>query len=1064
MQFSLMGGAWRTYRFPVFSLVLGFILLCLGRLAFAQSAAITGLVIDPSSSVIPDVQISLTNQQTGTAFHGKTNGSGVYALPFVQPGTYTLTADFSGFKHYEQTNINVAVAQNLELDIRLQLGGASQSVTVNGSGIEMNTTDASVSTVINRQFVENIPLNGRSFQSLMTVIPGVSVVASHGPGQSGEITVNGQRTESNQFTVDGVSAGTGIEGEPAGAGAGFSGSVPGETVLGTTQSLVSIDALQEFRATTSTYSAEYGRTPGGQFTFNTRSGTNDWHGSLFDYFRNGALDANNWFNNYLGVPRLAERQNDFGGTLGGPIRIPHLYNGHDKTFFFFSYEGLRLQSPVAALTMEVPSLYLRQNAPSILKPFINAYPLPNGPESGDGLGLAYYTAGYSTPSSIDTSSIRIDHHFNDKFSVFGRYSDVPSSAKTRSTDDLAEIDPQTVDVKTVTIGATNVLTSRLTNEFRANGTWNDYGNTPAIDSFGGATAMTQSSSGAPGITSGDWIFFYMTGHGTNYPGFRLYPQYSRQRQLNITDKVNASLGRHQFKWGIDYRRLASNSTIPSNYTSAGFDNQAEVLQNDGGSQLVRGGTPARPAYTNFSAFLQDEWKVNSRLNLSLGVRWDINPAPKDAAGNDPYTVDQITNLATTRLAPQGTPLWQTTHANFAPRFGLAYQISQQPGHETTLRAGAGMFYDTGNVLGSQGYQFGVGFSKIVNFTGDGFPLTLQEVASVGSPDASSPYTGFAVGFNPNLKQPYTWQWNVALEHAFGEQQTLTISYVASDGVHLLNQIEYDPSSLGNLAFSNGYGLYLTQNQGESNYQALQAQFQRKLSRGLQILTSYTWAHAIDNATSNFTLPELERGSSDYDIRHNFQLALTYDIPSNFGNRFTSSALSHWSIDLRTTARSALPVDVYSDYSTTSLLGSFVSYHPNRVAGMPLYVHDGNAPGGRSINYEAYSPAYAADGVTLEEGNAGRNSARGFDAVQQDIAVRRDFHFTERVGMQFRVEAFNLINHPMFGTINNYLSGGATGPLRFGIASNTLNGQLGGLNTLYQVGGPRSLQLALKLHF
>ncbi len=267
-----------------------------------------------------------------------------------------LHAEATGFSPYTQTGITVTTAQNLELDFRIKIGGAEQSVTVDGGGAQINTTDASVSTVIDRQFVENIPLNGRSFQSLLTIVPGVSVVPSKGQGYGGELSVNGQRTESNYYTVDGIAANIGASPNVSpGFAAGLAGATPGQTVLGTTQSLVSIDALQEFRATTSTYSAEYGRTPGGQFSFSTRSGTNQFHGSVFDYLRNDAMDANSTFNKRSTpvIARQEERQNDFGGTLGGPVRIPGLYNGTDRTFFFFSYEGLRLKH----LMQPRPTLY-----------------------------------------------------------------------------------------------------------------------------------------------------------------------------------------------------------------------------------------------------------------------------------------------------------------------------------------------------------------------------------------------------------------------------------------------------------------------------------------------------------------------------------------------------------------------------------------------------------------------------------------------------------------------------------------------------------------------------------
>jgi len=265
--------------------------------------------------------------------------------------------------------------------------------------------------------------------------------------------VNGQRTEANYFTVDGVSANSAtISGQQLGNAVGFSGSVASQTALGTTQSLVSVDALQEFRAATSTYSAEYGRSPGGQFLFTTRSGSNDFHGSAFDYFRNDALDAANWFDSAHGGAKQAERQNDFGGTLGGPVFVPHLYNGKDKTFFFFSYEGLRLSAPQAAVTTEVASLSLRQNAPSVLQPFLNAFPVPNGADLGN--GLAYFTAGYSSPSRLDSTSVRIDHAFGDRLKAFGRFSDAPSSTMTRYPWGLSQRDLQDLKSKVVTLGAT----------------------------------------------------------------------------------------------------------------------------------------------------------------------------------------------------------------------------------------------------------------------------------------------------------------------------------------------------------------------------------------------------------------------------------------------------------------------------------------------------------------------------------------------------------------------------------------------------------------------------------
>lgn len=1025
--------------------------------ARGQQAEVSGFVKDPTGATISKAAVAIQNIATNVQQSTRTNAAGIYRLPLLQPGTYRLTVEAQSFEKKVTEDIKLEVAGKVTRDVVLSVGNTNQSVTVDGSGVNINTVDANVSAVVDRQFVENMPLNGRSFQSLMTMVPGVSVVPSQGVGQSGEISVNGQRSEANYFTVDGVSMNTGtVAGVNLGSGAGFSGSTPGQTALGTTQSMVSVDALQEFRAITSTYSAEYGRTPGGQFSFTTRSGTNDWHGSVFDYFRNDKLDANNWFNNANGLPKQATRQNDFGGTLGGPLSIPKLYDGKDKTFFFFSYEGMRLRSPQPAITTEVPSLSSRQQAPAELRPFLNAFPLPNGGPASD--GNQYFTAGYSSPSSLDSTSVRVDHSFTDNFKIFGRYSHTPSSVVTRSIQGLSELDAQEFAMKTVTLGATNVLRPNLNNDFRFNAAWNDAIANPTLDNFGGADPI--SFDNVPGMGGPDLAWLYFRVAGPRFPTLGLSPSASRQRQFNLVETMNMSLGRHNLKWGIDFRRTLTRAPLPANYIQVAYFGEDQILQNQPGLIRVFNSTVGmNPIYNNFSAFLQDEWKVSTRLSLSLGVRWELNPAPHDADGNQPYTVDQINDLSTTKVAPRGTELWKTTYKNFAPRLGVAYQMNQKSGYETVLRGGAGLFYDTGNAQGSRGYYYGVGITSTSLFTSS-FPLTQAQLDSIPAPSTEPPYASNVTGFDPNLKLPYTVQWNVALEQGLGSKQTLTMSYVGSAGRRLIAQFLHSPGNLGNPNFLSKDGLYsmsllnLTKNAARSDYNALQVQFQRRLSHGLQVLSSYTWSHSIDDASSNFQINQLLRGNSDFDIRHNFQAALTYDVPGRYSNPLLSAALKNWSFDTRIFARSATPINIVGTSGIDPGTGANLEFQPNRVPGQPLYISDSTAPGGRRIN----SAAFEAVGAN-QHGNLGRNVARGFNSIQTDIAVRREFRLTERAGLQFRAEAFNLFNRANFGKIYNQVSD----PF-FGTAYSTMNGQLGGLNPLYQVGGPRSMQLALKLRF
>jgi hypothetical protein len=1023
------------------------LLLAAGGQAWGQNASIGGIVTDTSGAVVPNAQAVLTNRATREKFATVTNKVGLYTLAGVMPGAYDLTVSLSGFKTEQRTGIVVDVGARISLDVQLSVGSPGEEVTVNGGGQSIDTTDASVSTVVNRQFVENLPLNGRSFQSLITVAPGTEVVPSQGQGSSGEISVNGQRTEANYYTVDGISADTGATVTTGGfIGAGFSGATPQESALGTTQSIISIDALEEFRESTSTYSAEYGRTPGGQFSFISRSGTNQYHGSAYDFLRNDAMDAKNYFD----TTKLPERQNDFGGTLGGPIRIPRLYNGHDKTFFFFSYEALRLQNPQAAQLYNVPSNAFRQAVSTQqpdLVPYIAAFPVTNNPDLGN--GLANYTAGYSAPSDLDDRNVRVDHSFNDRFKLFGRYTDVPSNSLLRQPTDLAQVNNTVRNVKMAVGGLDSVLGNSLENELRFGLSGNDYKSQRYLDNFGGATPLSIGT--APGLTNGDWMTFFLF-YGL-YPYYLIEPQSNRQRQINVVDSFTQTLGRHTLKYGVDYRRLVTSEELPPLWEVAFYFDEAAVLSNaPAGLYVYTQSINMKSQNVNFSAYAQDDWKIADRLSASLGLRWDVNPAPSDLDGNQPYTVTEITNLATTVAAPKGTALWKTTYNNLAPRVGLAYQVHRAPGQETVVRAGGGIFYDTGTTQSAESY-YGIGTTGFASYA-TGFPATQTQVQDTPKPSAGAPYNATIYAYDPHLKLPYTEEWNLALEQAFGASQSLTLNYVGSAGRRLLVQRFYYPEDFGNTAFSGGNGLYITNNAANSNYNALQVRFNRNMSHGLQVLGAYTWSHGIDSASSNFLVYTLERGPSDYDIRNNFQAALSYEVGGHYSNHYAAYVLKHWAVDSRISARSGLPVDVTQEVTSVTSSGTSVIFHPNYDRSQPLYV-TGQYPGGRAINYNAFSA------TANVEGNSGRNVARGFDAVQTDITLRRDFPFNDRVGMEFRMEGYNVFNHPIYGSIFNSLSDGAA---EFGQAYNTENSQLGGLGSLYQVGGPRSLQASLKIHF
>jgi len=1026
-------------------------------MALAQStdATISGVVVDPTGKVIPGAGIEIVNDATGVHFSSETNGAGIYSVTILPPGEYRVQVSRAGFKTLIKPGIVLNVQSAIALNFTLPLGATSETITVEAGASAINTTDGSVSTVIDQAFVANMPLNGRSFQDLLTLSPGISQIPVNlfggslgGVGYSGEIVVNGQRTEANYFTVDGVSANTGVAANQVGGGAGFAGGVPGETVLGSTQSLVSVDALQEFRATTSTYSAEYGRTPGGQFSFTTRSGGNDFHGSVYDYLRNDALDASNWFNDYLDQPKGRERQNDFGGTLGGPVMLPRVSDSKHNTFFFLSYEGLRLDSPQAAMKIPVPDTDTRTNASPALMPVLNAFPIADGGPDGLNDGLDYFIQTVSYPAGLNNTAIRIDHHFGPKWNVFGRYAYTPSNTSAYNG---AQENITTGSVSSLTLGSTNVLSSSQTNEIRFNFTRNQTAVNSSLTRLGGAIPFDIST--IPGLGAGNAAFLFCLCYGQQaYITLNQFP--SEQDQTNLTDTYNWQFRQHNVRAGVDWRRIETTLNAPSPTAEIYFESQDELFTNQAAQGLVEGQTRAKPVYLNFSAFVQDDWKVLSRLSLSMGLRWDVNPAPGNAAGLPPYTLNQVENLATAALAPAGTPLWKTDWHGFAPRFGLAYQVNPNPGRETVLRAGFGLFYDMGNVDGSAGFD-GVGLTSDVVYTNVGFPFTPSQL-QLPAPSVAPPYSANVWAFDPGLVLPYSLQYSAAIEQGLSKNTTFTVSYVGSGARKLLTQLGYFPGQIGNQNFGSYGFLTVTENRASSSYNSLQAKYQHNLSKGLQALFSYTWSHSIDDASANVLISKLLRGSSDFDVRHQFQAAVTFDEPALDLPRAGSALLNHWSADFRFQGRSSLPLDVGDYDDIVPSTGAEYQYQPDFVTGQPVYLFGPQYPGRKVLNYNAF-----VDAPLGIEGDVPRNYARAFDAVQADVAIRRSFPVRDKAKILFRGEAFNVLNHPQFGSVYTILS---DGPGQFGYAYNTLNGQLGGLNPLFQVGGPRSLQMMLKIEF
>jgi len=701
----------------------------------------------------------------------------------------------------------------------------------------------------------------------------------------------------------------------------------------------------------------------------------------------------------------------------------------------------------------VPDNHARQQAPAGMRPYLNAFPIANGPAVAPGLAL--FNAGFSNPSSLDAYSIRVDHSLRSKLNVFGRYNFSPSNLDQRgpvfsSGRVLSAVNSLSSSVHTGTVGLTQIISPEISNEVRANYSNHRIGIDFVMDDFGGATPLPDSLLFPSGISSANGTFlFILLGVGQYVQGNQ---GTTEQRQINLIDNLSVTAGSHQLKFGVDYRWLAPFSSPAAYHQFAAFSGVGGAIS--GTALLAQSSSFQTNALLsqNFSAFGQDTWKISPRLSVTYGLRWDVNPALKGKnRDNDPFTVTGLDNPATIALAPRGTPLYETTWGNLAPRIGVAYRFRGIRNWDAAVRAGFGVFYDLGQgSLGGVSSFFPYSFDK--NFSNAPFPLSPADAAPPSL--TTNPPAATMLVADPHLKLPRTYQWNLALEQSIGNNQSISATYVGASGRQLLrvtNLFSVNP----NFDF-----IALTDNSATSDYNALQVKFERRLSRGLQALGSYSWSHSLDIASTDAIAtnintpgqvadPTVDRGNSNFDIRHAVSAGVTVELPA---------ILSGWSLDSFLYARSAPPVNIVG--GSFFAAGTQLAPRPNVIHGVPLEIRGSQFAGGKIFNRAAFATAPAGT-----QGNFGRNVLRGFGTWQVDLALQRQFHLSERLALRFRAEFFNLFNHPSFGSPTNVLTSAL-----FGRSTQTLANSLGsggangGFNPLYQLGGPRSIQFALKFQF
>jgi hypothetical protein len=996
--------------------------------AAKERAILTGSISDGSGARIPEAAIAVTNDDTGLRRSVRSDQEGMYAVSGLAPGSYKVTVRKPGFQTVTRLNVELRPSEETLLDFTLTIGNMKQVITIESTPPLANTEDASVGTRVPRRLFESLPLNGRGLMSLAELAPGVTATPVVN-GEAGQFTANGQRANAHYFTVDGVSANTGVAG--SGLPAQFTGAtLPGMTAFGSLHGLVNLESLEELRIQTSTFAPEFGRMPGAQVMLSTRSGSEQFHGSMFLSLRQENLNANSWAANREGLVRAPHRLRHGGGSFGGP-----LWKG--RTYVFSAVEAMRLTQPLSYRVL-TPTEAARQSAFPAFQPALDAFPLPNrgnlDPLRGE------YVASESRPSRLDSGSLRLDHALTPLHSLFLRYHQAPSSTDFGA----LQVYQSDFSQRAITVGLTSVVRPNLVHDLRVNQTasrsdarWRETNGqlkVPDLRPFapGDYTWYALSIAGLGGWIAGDG--------GRN-----------RQSQWSAVDTISWTRGRHALRFGAEYQRLLPSRDYVATSAAIRYPSLEDFLAGQGVQLGFERAGRASSRIENLSLFVQDTWRWTPSLTITYGTRWELAPSPgyvsKDATlgGNtssmgfpsSPETPLIPPPTAFPSVLPFGTltplPVWPTRYTQFAPRIAIAWSRGR-----TVWRAGWGIFYD-------------LGFSAATDPI-NGAAFNRWQLAGITS---SSPGAERFGGFGQDLRLPYSHQWNASMDWSLTAQDIVTTSYVGSAGRRLMRrEVSLVSVSAAPDVPAATAQITAVTNHGQSDYHALQLQYRRKFSRRWQGIASYSWSKTMDNGSWDTGLylvgPEIrERAAAAFDVRHSFTAAFSHDLPG---------ILDGWRIHGFLRARSAFPLDVLGTENELGL-GHDNSPRPDRVPGQPLWIADPSTGGGRRLNPAAFR--LRAQG----QGDLPRNSIRGFGFSQLDLAADRRIALRDNLTLNVRLEAFNLLNQASFGDPVRFLN-----TPYFGRSVGTVASMLGrgspntGLAPALQIGGPRVLQIQFQLRF
>jgi outer membrane receptor protein involved in Fe transport len=975
------------------------LLLFVSAAAFSQTtASIIGTVTDPSGAAVVGAKVTVKNASQGTERSAETGAAGGYEVPALPPGTYNVSVEAKGFQKQQANNLVLAVSQNSVQNFSLAVASSSEVVTVEATAPQIENTTVTVGQVINQRTVQEIPLNGRHFVDLALLIPGTVT-----PPQSGFLTAPlrgqgsfafntaGSREDAVNFMINGVN---------------LNDMVQNQVTFQPT-----INTVSEFKVDNSTYSAEYGRNSGAIVNIATRSGTNAFHGELYDYLRNSYFDARNAFNPKAQAQSPFKR-NQFGGDLGGPII-------RDKTFFFVSYEGLRHRqglTTTSTVLKDADRATILAGSNAVAKSLLQFIPVANGGTATNPQFFGSATA----PVDIDQVTTDISHNFSEADRLHGYY--VYQHDKRGEPTQGASI-PGFGDIReghrqVLTLNESHVFNSHWVNEMRLGANRIHITFQPAS-----LTLTDPASVGLGGVLGPNMSILPRINFADSnllFGGERNFPQGRGDTTFVLADTLSWIRNRHSFKFGVEFRDFRNNNfnNDPGQMT---FNNVTDFANGVvGASARTLGNVANRINQNALDFFAQDSFKLNSYVTLELGLRYAWNMTPSEALDRFVNFVPVASPTGAGGTLVRTSQPYAQNNKNFQPRVGLAWDLFHDG--KTVLRIAYAYQVDqpiTGYVTGlTANPPFALPISVGSH--------TLATLGSFFNPNSAA---NIAPAFtNPDFKNASVQSWNMNIQHQLSSDVSIMLGYFGTKGTHLeidrnINQpailgnftagskpyIRFSPSDpfLPNVTLANS----ITERDSSSNssYNALWLTANKRFTHGLQFNASYTWSHSIDEASRNnegILVQDsnnigLSRGNSDFDARHRFVINAIYDLPFKGNNRFTSG----WEVAPIMSLQSGNPFTVA--LATTTVNGVANTVRPNLIG--PV-VYSDNARGQWFLNPGA-TFALPAPGTF---GNLGRNTFVGPTFKNFDLALIKNTKITERFTMQLRMDAFDLLNHPNYG--------------------------------------------------